>query len=155
MSCTVYDMWEDGEPTWLLDLAMLGALARLPARRRGVSQAQLRADARRLLRTQGDRGWGELIETLTLPHLISYGKHWLTGRTWVKGARMLEVMEAAQLSPAESPRYTSQLWRQLCKDQRTWLTKSLIEAIDGEYPRDLWKWFDGLDLMRASCAPRT
>lgn len=80
---------------------------------------------------------------------------WLTGRTWAKGARVVEVMEAAQLSLAESPRYTSQLWRQLLKDQRTWLTKSLIEVIDGEYPRDLWAWFNGLDLMRATHAPRT
>lgn len=30
---------------------------------------------------------------------------------WAKGARVVEVMEAAQLSLAESPRYTSQLWR--------------------------------------------
>lgn len=64
-------------------------------------------------------------------------------------------MEAARLSLAESPRYTSQLWRQLVKDQRTWLTKSLIEVIDGEHQRDLWAWFKGLDLMRATHAPRT
>lgn len=38
---------------------------------------------------------------------------------WAKGSRVGEVMEAAHLSPAESPRYTSLLWRQLCKDQRT------------------------------------
>lgn len=59
------------------------------------------------------------------------------------------------LSLAESPRYTSQLWRQLCKDQRTWLTKSLIRVIDGEHQRDLWAWSNGLDLMRATHAPRT
>lgn len=64
-------------------------------------------------------------------------------------------MEAAQLSLTESPRPTSQLWRQLVKNQRTWLTKSLIEAIDGEYPRALWQWFKGLDLMRAIHAPST
>lgn len=64
-------------------------------------------------------------------------------------------MEAAQLSLAESPRYTSQLWRQLVKDQRTWLVKSSIEVIDGEYPRDLWQWFKVLDFMRASHVPRT
>lgn len=74
---------------------------------------------------------------------------------WAKGSRVVEVMEAAQLSLAESPRYTSQLWRQLCKDQNTWLTRSLIEVIDGEYPRDLWQWFRGLDWMRATHAPRT
>lgn len=81
--------------------------------------------------------------------------HWLTGRTWAKGSRVVEVMEAAHLSLAESPRYTSLLWRQLCKDQRTWLTKSLIEVIDGEYPRDLWKWFNVLDFKRVTHAPRT
>lgn len=64
-------------------------------------------------------------------------------------------MEAAHLSLAESPRYTSLLWRQLCKDQRTWLTKSLIGATDGEYPRDLWKWFNVLDFKRVTHAPRT
>ena len=64
-------------------------------------------------------------------------------------------MEATQLSLAESPRHTSQLWQQLLKDQRTWLTKSLIEVIDGEYPRDLWTWFKSLDLMRATYEPRT
>lgn len=89
--------------------------------------AQLRARTRRLLQARGDRGWGAFVE----------------------------VMEAAQLSLAESPRYTSQLWRQLRKDQNTWLTKSLIEVIDGEYPRDLWQWFKGLDLMRATHEPRT
>lgn len=93
----------------------------------------------------------EIVETneeLTLAR-------WLTGRTWAKGSRVVEVMEAAQLSLAESPRYTSQLWRQLRKDQRTWLTKSLIRVIDGEYPRDLGKWFNVLDFMRATRAPRT
>lgn len=64
-------------------------------------------------------------------------------------------MEAAHLSLAESPRYTSQLWRQLVKDQRTWLTTSLIEVIDGENPRDLWKWFNVLDFKRVTHAPRT
>lgn len=29
------------------------------------------------------------------------------------------------------------------------------KVIDGEYPRDLWKWFDILDSMRATHAPRT
>lgn len=68
---------------------------------------------------------------------------------------MVEVMEAAHLSLAESPRHTSLLWRQLVKDQRTWLTKSLIGVIDGEYPRDLRMWVKGLDMMRATHAPRT
>lgn len=70
-------------------------------------------------------------------------------------ARAFEVMEAAQLSLAESPRYTSQLWRQLRKDQSTWLTKSLIGVIDGEYPRNLGKWPNVLDVMRVTHALRT
>ena len=68
---------------------------------------------------------------------------------------MVEVMETARLSLAESPRYTSQLWRQLLKDPRAWLTKSSIEVIDGEHQRDLWKWFNILDFMRVTHAPRT
>lgn len=95
-----------------------------------------------------------LFETVETREELTLAR-WLTGRTWAKGTRMAEVMEAAQLNLAESPRYTSQLWRQLVKDQRTWLTKSLIEVIDGEYPRDLWQWFKGLDVMRATHAPRT
>ena len=70
-------------------------------------------------------------------------------------ARLPSYKEAAQLSLAESPRHTTQLWRQLVNDQRTWLAKSLIEVIDGEYPRDLWKWFNVLDFMRVTHAPRT
>lgn len=81
--------------------------------------------------------------------------HWLTGRTWAKGSRVVEVMEAAHLSLAESPRHTSQLWRQLVKDQRTWLTKSLIKVIDGEHQRGLWKWVNILNFTRATHAPRT
>lgn len=92
-------------------------------------------------------GWGDWAKRVKAAGL--------TRRAWAKGARVVEVMEAAQLSLAESPRHTSQLWRQLVKDQRTWLTKSLIEVIDGEYPRDLWKWFNVLDFMRATHEPRT
>lgn len=73
---------------------------------------------------------------------------WLTGRTWAKGARVVEVMEAAQLSLAESPRYTSQLWRQLVKDQRTWLTRDDITQIDRDYTRDALAWFTALDRLR-------
>lgn len=31
----------------------------------------------------------------------------------------------------------------------------LIGVIDGEYPWDLWKWFNVLDFMRVTHAPRT
>lgn len=99
-------------------------------------------------------GWPQTFETAETQAELTLA-HWLTGRTWAKGSRVVEVMEAAQLSLAESPRYTSQLWRQLRKDQNTWLTKSLIKVIDGEHPRDLWKWFKVLDFMRVTRAPRT
>lgn len=200
-----------GLPGWPLTLETAGALARLPSYKETVplSESEVKARMRSLLRRRGDCGWSGLIELmlgrarsslywligkrdqwpaamatwpeervrtmtfalrmdeqLLLPDAVALFEtvetraeltlsRWLTGRTWAKGARVVEVMEAAQLSLAESPRYTSQLWRQLRKDQRTWLTKSLIEVIDGEHQRDLWQWFRGLDLMRATHAPRT
>lgn len=200
-----------GLPGWPLTLETAGALARLPSYRELVplSESEVKARMRSLLRRRGDCGWSGLIELmlgrarsglywliekrdqwpaamatwpeervrtmtfalrmdeqLLLPDAVALFEtvetrkeltlaHWLTGRTWAKGSRVVEVMEAVQLSLAESPRYTSQLWRQLLKDQRTWLTKSLIKVIDGEHPRDLWKWFNVLDFMRATHAPRT
>lgn len=202
----------EGLPGWPLTFETVGALARLPAYKETVplSESEVKARMRSLLKRRGDCGWSGLMElilsgrarsgvywlvekrdqwpaamgawpeerirTLTfalrmddqllLPDAVALFEtaetraelalaRWLTGRTWAKGARVVEVMGAAQLSLAESPRYTSQLWRQLVKDQRTWLTKSLIKVIDGEYPRDLWQWFKGLDLVRATHAPRT
>ena len=200
-----------GLPGWQQTFETAGALARLPSYKKTVplSESEVKARMRSLLKRRGDCGWSGLIELmigrsrsstywlvekrdqwpaamttwpeeriramtfalrmneeLLLPDAVALFEtaetraeltlaRWLTGRTWVKGARVVEVMEAAQLSLAESPRYTSQLWRQLLKDQRVWLTKNLIEVIDSEYPRDLWKWFNGLDLMRATHAPRT
>ena len=201
-----------GLPGWSLTFETAGALARLPSYKEPVpmSESEVKARMRRLLKRRGDCGWSGLME-LILSGRARSGVYWLvqkrdqwpaavaawpeervrtltfalrmdeqlllpdavalfetaetraelelarrlTRRTWAKGARVVEVMEAAQLSLAESPRYTSQLWRQLVKDQRTWLTKSLIEVIDGEYPRDLWQWVRGLDLTRATHAPRT
>lgn len=199
-------------PGWPLSFETAGALARLPSYKETVplSESEVKARMRSLLKRRGDCGWSGLMELilsgrarsgvywlvekrdqwpaalaawpeerirtmtfalrmdeeLKLPDAVALFEtaetqveltlaHWLTGRTWAKGARVVEVMEAAQLSLAESPRHTTQLWRQLVKDQRTWLTKSLIGVIDGEYPRDLWKWFNVLDFMRITHAPRT
>lgn len=201
-----------GLPGWSQTFETAGALVRLPAYKETVplSESEVKARMRSLLKRRGDCGWSGLMELilsarprsgvywlvekrdqwpaamvtwpeerirtmtfalrmdeqLLLPDAVALFEtaetraelalaRWLTGRAWAKGARVVEVMEAARLSRAESPRYTSQLWRQLVKDQRTWLTKSLIGVIDGEYPRDLWQWFKGLDLMRATHAPRT
>lgn len=199
-------------PGWPLTFETAGALARLPSYKETVplSESEVKARMRSLLKRRGDCGWSGLMELilsgrarsgvywlvekrdqwpaalaawpeerirtmtfalrmdeeLKLPDAVALFEtaetreeltlaRWLTGRTWAKGARVVEVMEAAQLSLAESPRYTTQLWRQLRKDQNAWLTKSLIEVIDGEYPRDLWKWFNVLDFMRVTHAPRT
>lgn len=198
-------------PGWPQTSETAGALARLPPYTELVplSESEVKARMRSLLKRRGDCGWSGLIELmlgrarssmywliekrdqwpaamatwpeervrtmtfalrmderLLLPDAVVLFEtvetckertlaHWLTGRTWAKGARVVEVMEAAHLSLAESPRYTSLLWRQLCKDQRTWLTKSLIQVIDGEHQRDLWKWFNILDFMRVTHAPRT
>lgn len=200
-----------GLPGWPQTFETAGALARLPSYKETVplSESEVKARMRSLLKRRGDCGWSGLIELmigrarsslywfvekrdqwpaamatwpeervrtmtfmlrmddqLLLPDVVALFEtaetreeltlaHWLTGRTWAKGARVVEVMEAAQLHLAESPRYTSQLWRRLLKDQRTWLTASLIEVIDGEHQRDLWKWFNVLDFMRATHAPRT
>lgn len=200
-----------GLPGWPQTFETAGALARLPSYKERVplSESEVKARMRSLLRRRGDCGWAGLIELmlgrarsslywlsekrdqwpaalatwpeerirtmtfalrmdeeLKLPDAVALFEtaetraeltlaRWLTGRTWAKGARVVEVMETAQLSLAEIPRYTSLLWQQLLKDQRTWLTESLIEVIDGEYPRDLWKWFNDLDSMRAIHAPRT
>lgn len=205
------DSWLLGVPQWAEDPQVAGALARLPVPTRRLSEATVEKHARRVLDTQGDRGWSELLVLLEHPTRLPTAEYWvahrrqawpptlvrwpeervraltffmrmsqminiedgvalfetvetdeeltlarwLTGRAWAKGVRMAEVMEAAHLTYAGSPRHTSELWRQLLKDQSTWLTKSLIEAIDGEYPRDLWKWFNALDFMRVIHAPRT
>lgn len=201
-----------GLPGWPLTFETAGALARMPSYKETepLSESEVKARMRSLLKRRGDCGWSGLMEPI-LNHRARSGVYWLvekrdqwpaamaawpeervrtmtfamrmddqlllpdaaalfetaetraelalarwlTGRTWAKGARVVEVMEAAQLSLADSPRYTSQLWQQLVKDQRTWLTASLIEVIDGEYSRDLWGWFKGLDLMRATHEPRT
>lgn len=201
-----------GLPGWPLTFETAGALARLPSYKETVplSESEVKARMRSLLKRRGDCGWSGLMELilsgrarssvywlvekrdqwpaamaawpeerirtmtfalrmdeqLLLPDAVALFEtaetraelalaRWLTGCTWAKGARVVEVMEAAQLSLAESPRYTSQLWRQLVKDQRTWLTKSLIETIDGEHPRDLWTWFKVTDYMRAAHERRT
>lgn len=201
-----------GLPGWPQTFETAGALARLPSYKETVplSESEVKARMRSLLKRRGDCGWSGLMELilsgrarsgaywlvekrdqwpaamatwpeervrtmtfalrmneeLKLPDAAALFEtvetraeitlaHWLTGRTWAKGSRVVEVMEAAHLSLAESPRHTSLLWRQLVKDQRTWLTKSLIGVIDGEYPRGLWKWFNVLDFMRVTHAPRT
>lgn len=199
-------------PQWARSLEVAGALARMPEYMEPVpmSESEVRARARSLLRRRGDAGWSSVIETmlgcrprsgtywlvekrsqwpaalatwpeervrtmafamrmdeeLTLPNAVALFEtverrselrlaRWLTGRTWAKGSRMLEVMEAAELTAEGSPRHVSQLWRQLAHDQRSWLTQDLVAVIDGEYRKDLWTWFRALDQMRAVHAPRT
>lgn len=200
----VSDMWMTREvPAWLIDPVMIGALARLTPHE-GSSEAQLRARARALLRTRGDRGWGGFIEVMLNlsrapdssywlrklrnewpPALLRWPEErvkamtflmreqptlgpasavalfeivetkdeltlarWLTGRTWVKGVRMVEVMEAAHLTYAGSPRHTSELWHMLCKDKRVWLLREHITEIDKNYARDALAWFTALDRLR-------
>lgn len=72
----------------------------------------------------------------------------LTGRTWAKGTRMIEVMEAAHLTYKGSPRHTSELWHMLRKDKRVWLTRDDITQIDKDYARDALAWFTALDRLR-------
>lgn len=86
----------------------------------------------------------EIVETneeLTLAR-------WLTGRTWAKGTRMIEVMEAAHLTYKGSPRHTSELRHMLRKDKRVWLTRDDLTQIDKDYARDALAWFTALDRLR-------
>lgn len=73
---------------------------------------------------------------------------WLTGRTWAKGARMFEVMEAAGLLLDRLPRHTSELWHRLVKDKKMWLQQHHIAEIDKDYARNGWAWFGALDRIR-------
>ena len=200
----VSDMWMTREvPAWLADPVMIGALARL-APREGSAVGQLRARARALLRTRGDRGWGGFIEVMSNPSRSADSSYWLrrlrsewppallrwpeervkamtflmreqptlgpasavalfeivetheeltlarwlTGRTWAKGSRMIEVMEAAYLTYKGSPRHTSELWHMLLKDKQVWLTRDDIAQIDKDYTRDALAWFTALDRLR-------
>lgn len=86
----------------------------------------------------------EIIEThdeLTLAR-------WLTGRTWAKGVRMAEVMEAAHLTHKGSPRHTSELWHMLRRNKRLWLTRDDITAIDKDYARGALAWFSALERLQ-------
>lgn len=155
-----------GLPGWPQTFETAGALARLPSYKEPVplSESEVNARMRSLLKRRGDCGWTGLMELilsgrarsgvywlvekrdqwpaamvtwpeervramtfalrmddqLSLPDAVALSEtaetraeltlaRWLTGLTWAKGARVVEVMEAAQLSPTESPRHTSQL----------------------------------------------
>lgn len=68
------------------------------------------------------------VEQLALFEIVEANEEltlarWLTGHTWAKGSRMIEVMEAAHLTYAGSPRHTSELWHMLRKDKQVWLTR--------------------------------
>lgn len=144
-------------PGWQLTFETAGALARLPSYKEPVplSESEVKARVRSLLKRRGDCGWSGLMELilsgrarsgvywlvekrdqwpaamatwpeervramtfmlrmddeLKLPDAVALFEtaetraeltlaHWLTGRTWAKGSRVIEVMEAAQLSLA-------------------------------------------------------
>lgn len=155
-----------GLPGWPQTFETAGALARIPTCKETVplSESEVKARMRSLLKRRGDCGWSGLMELilsgrsrssvywlvekrdqwpaamaawpeerirtmtfalrmddqLLLPDAVALFAtaetraelalaRWLTGRTWAKGARVVEVMEAAQLSLAASPRHTTQL----------------------------------------------
>lgn len=88
-----------------------------------------------------------LFETVETNEELTLAR-WLTGRTWAKGTRMVEVMEAAHLTYKGSPRHTSELWHMLRKDKQVWLTRDVITQIDKDYARDALAWFTALDRLR-------
>lgn len=88
-----------------------------------------------------------LFETVETGEELTLAR-WLTGHTWAKGVRMAEVMEAAHLTYAGSPRHTSELWHMQRKDKRVWLTRDDITQIDKDYARDALAWFTAVDRLR-------
>lgn len=90
-----------------------------------------------------------LFETVETHEELTLAR-WLTGRTWAKGARMIEVMEAARLNIDSLPRHTSELWHQLVKDKRLWLRSEHIDEIDESVERSGWAWFGALERERRS-----
>lgn len=88
-----------------------------------------------------------LFETVETREELTLAR-WLTGRAWAKGVRMAEVMEAAHLTYAGSPRHTSELWHMLLKDKQVLLTRDDITQIDKGYARDALAWFTALDRLR-------
>lgn len=198
------DSWLLGVPQWAEDPQVAGALARLPVPTRQLSEATVKKRARRVLDTQGDRGWGELLVLLEHPTRLPTAEYWvahrrqiwpptlvrwpeervraltffmrvnqviniedgvalfetvetreeltlarwLTGRAWAKGARVVEVMDAAELSLKDSPRHTGDLWHEIVKDKRAWLKPHHIAEIDKNTERDCWAWFRALTLER-------
>lgn len=84
-----------------------------------------------------------LFETVETREELTLAR-WLTGRTWVKGSRMVEVMEAAHLIYEDSPRHTSELWRALRGAKKTWLQAYHIDEIDRDYARSALVWFSAL-----------
>lgn len=53
-------------------------------------------------------------------------------------------MDAAGLSVKDGPRHTGDLWREIVKDKRAWLTPHHIAEIDKNTKRDCWAWFNAL-----------
>lgn len=74
------DSWLLGVPQWAEDPQVAGALARLPVPTRRLSEATVEKRARRVLDTQGDRGWGELLVLLEHPTRLQTADYWMTHR---------------------------------------------------------------------------
>lgn len=71
---------------------------------------------------------------------------WLTGCTWAKGSRMLEVMEAARLSDSTSTRLVRKLWGRMMQHKKDgWFGPGFIEELDRNFERGVYTWIDRLD----------
>lgn len=71
--------WREGVPSWAQDVELLGAIARLDEPNRRITGVQLRARAKRLLQTQGDRGWSAIVSLSTedaYRWLVHYRDEW-------------------------------------------------------------------------------
>lgn len=145
-------------PAWLADPVMIGALARLTPRE-GSAVGQLRARARALLRTRGDRGWGALcsvLEDAALTWLaVGEDSHPIHMRQWpeetIRAMTMIMQLQGESTWFADVVDAFETLWCHDDQELARWLTgrpwargdrvaQVLFEAgLTGGRPHELWR----------------
>lgn len=155
----VSDMWMTREvPARLADPVMIGALARLTPRE-GSAVGQLRARARALLRTRGDRGWGALCATIDDAAAtwlaVREDSHPIHMRQWpeqtVRAMTMIMQLQGESAWFADVVDAFETLWCHDDQELARWLTgrpwsrgdrvaQVLFEAgLTGKRPHELWR----------------
>lgn len=139
-------------PQWAEDHQVAGALARLPVPTRQLSEATVKQRARELLehptRLPTADYWLAHRRQTWPPTLVRWPEERVRALTF-----FMRVNQVINIEDGVALFETVETGEELTLAR--WLTKSLIRVIDGEHQRDLWKWFNILDFMRATHVPRT